>query len=60
MEKSWIFYYYLWFVNPWNTDVDYSRHSVLLLAPVYLVVEMKYALNLESLLYVGTYISQIT
>ena len=42
-------------INPWNTDVDYSRHSVFLLALVYdQLLKVKYALNLETLIYVGT------
>ena len=36
-------------VNSQNTDVDCSRHSVFLLAPVYTGVKIKYAFNLETL-----------
>ena len=42
--------------NPQNTDhadVDYSRHYVLLLVPV---LKVKYASNLETLIYVTNHI----
>ena len=36
-------------VNPQDTDVDCSRHSVYLLAPVYKGVKVKYSFNLKTL-----------
>ena len=42
-------------INPDNTDDDYSRHSVFLLAQVYnQLLKVKCAFNFETLLYVGT------
>ena len=37
-----------------STDVDYSSHSVFLLAPDNLLLRVKYAFNLEMLKYVTT------
>ena len=53
-------------VNLWNTDVEYSRHSVFFyhLYTIFPVnnqlLIVKYAFNLETLIYFGTSISQIT
>ena len=38
-----------------RTDVDYSRHFMFLLAPIYpLTLKVKYAFKLETLIYVRT------
>ena len=47
----------------WNTDVDYSKHCVFnstCITTENQLLKVKYAFTFETLIYVGTLISQIT